>query len=106
MENLKNEIKELAAKMNLSNKATKEYNLNKGTIPSGNSKGSPFGIHALVIAKAIESLIEEGYSKATKDIIMDRAEFLGLYEIKPSKSNKSYIFSWWLSPLKANGFIA
>ena len=101
MENLKI----LAEKFNNRN-SNKEYTLSLGTIPNSNSKALPFNPHTLVIAKAIENLVENGIEKASKDTIMEKAVSLGLYEVKASKSNPSYIFSWWLSSLKATGFIA
>lgn len=102
MENL---IKEALAYT--SNKAKRVYKLLKGNFPNPTEigKANPFNPHAFIIGKAILSLIEEGKDNATKDEIMEKAISLGLYEIKPSKSDASYLFSWWLSSLKANGFI-
>jgi hypothetical protein len=91
-----------------SSKIKKVYNLLKGNFPNPSeiSKANPFNPHAFIIGKAILTLIEEGKEKATKEDIMGKAVSLGLYEIKPSKSDPSYIFSWWLTSLKANGFIS
>jgi len=93
------------AKTFISVKSQKVYTLLKGSFPEVSTKGNPFNPHTLVIAQAILSLIEEGKEKATKEEIVEKAEILGLHTIKPSKSNGNYIFSWWLSSLRANNFI-
>jgi len=89
-------------------KAKKVYSLLIGNIPSPKevSKSNPFNAHTLVIATAITEMVNEGIKEATKEAIMEKAVSLGLYTIKESKSSPSYIFSWWLVSLKANGFIA
>lgn len=87
-------------------KEAKIYSLSMGSFPEGNSKATPFGIHASILASAILSMIDEGKVKATRKEICEKAVELGLYKAKASKSSPDYIFSWWLKALKANNFLA
>jgi hypothetical protein len=85
----------------------KIYNLAIGSLPNKDKSGKveiPFNYHALILGKAINSLVEEGKKVATREEITAKAKELDLYK-KESKSSPSYIFSWWLKSLKALGYI-
>jgi hypothetical protein len=84
-------------------RAGKTFELAVGTLPANNEK--PLGQHAVTITEAIETLISEGTTTASREVIMEKAVALGLYEKKPSVQPVGAIFSWWRKLLAGHGWI-
>lgn len=84
-------------------RAGKSFQLATGTLPANNEK--PLGQHAVTITEAIEALIVEGVTTASREVIMEKAVALGLYEKKPSVQPVGAIFSWWRKMLAGHGWI-
>jgi hypothetical protein len=84
-------------------RAGKNFQLATGTLPANNEK--PLGQHAVTITEAIDALISEGTTTASREVIMEKAVALGLYEKKPSVQPVGAIFSWWRKMLAGHGWI-
>lgn len=87
---------------------SKTYLLTVGRKPESTEKKLEmlWGDHADVICDAITELVNAGTHEATREIIMEKAVALGLYEKRKSTQGVVPIFSWWRKSLADCGWIA